>query len=71
MYGCETWTLTNRLENTLNVFERKMLRKICGPIQENNVWRARNNRELSELFGCETIVSAVKSSRLRTRNEDG
>ena len=65
MYGCETWTLTNRLENTLNVFERKMLRKICGPIQENNVWRARNNRELSELFGCETIVSAVKSSRLR------
>src|SRR5262249_6622850 len=42
-----------------------MLRKICGPIQENNVWRARNNRELSELFGCETIVGAIKSSRLR------
>lgn len=65
LYGCETWTLTNRHENVLNVFERKMLRKICGPIQENNVWRARNNRELSELFGCETIVGAIKSSRLR------
>ena len=75
MYGSETWTLTNKHENMLNTFERKMLRRICGPIQENNVWRTRNNRELSELFGCETIVGAIKSSRLRwaghvTRMED-
>ena len=64
MYGSETWTLTTKHENTLNNFERKMLRRICGPIQEGNVWRTRNNRELSKLFGCETIVGAIKSSRL-------
>ena len=65
MYGSETWALTTKHKNTLNTFERKMLRGICGPIQENNVWRTRNNKELSELFGCETIVGAIKSYRLR------
>lgn len=38
-----------------------MLRKICGPIQENNVWRPRNNREQSELFRCETVVGTINS----------
>src|SRR6202012_2350336 len=56
MYGSGTWTLTTKHENTLNTFKRKMLRRIRGPIQENNVWRTRNNRELSELFCCETII---------------
>jgi len=33
-YGSETWTLTKSNENLLRIFERKMLRKIYGPIQE-------------------------------------
>ncbi len=57
MYGCETWTLTGSLGNTLNVLERKILRKVCdGPIQENNVWKIWNYEELSDLFGSEIIV---------------
>ena len=33
-YGSETWTLTKSDEN-LRIFERKILQKIYGPIQEN------------------------------------
>ena len=65
MYGSETWTTTDKQENKLNAYERKMLRKICGPIKENDVWRIRMNRELGELFGDETIVGAIKAARLR------
>jgi len=32
-YGCEAWTLTNRDEQYLRIFERRILRKIFGPVQ--------------------------------------
>jgi hypothetical protein len=31
LYGCETWSLTLREENRLNVFENKVLRRIFEP----------------------------------------
>jgi hypothetical protein len=37
LYGFETWVLTKREENQLLVFERKVLRTICGPKIENGV----------------------------------
>ena len=41
-YGCEAWTLTSRNEQLLRIFERKILRKIFSPIQdENGFWRIR------------------------------
>jgi len=33
-YGCEAWTLTSRYEQQLRIFERKILRKIFGPVQD-------------------------------------
>jgi hypothetical protein len=39
MYGCESWSLTKNEENKINVFERKILRKIYGPTNDNGVWR--------------------------------
>jgi hypothetical protein len=33
-YGSETWTLTKSDENSLRIFERKILRKIYRPVQE-------------------------------------
>ena len=33
-YGSETWTLKKSDENLLRIFERKILRKIYGPVQE-------------------------------------
>ena len=34
IYGAETWTLTKSDENSLRIFERKIMGKIYGPIQE-------------------------------------
>ena len=38
-YGSESWTLTMEKETALAVFERKILRKIYGPVKENELWR--------------------------------
>jgi hypothetical protein len=48
-YGSETWTLTMEEERALAVFERKILRKIYGPVKENEMWRIRQNDELENL----------------------
>jgi hypothetical protein len=46
-YGCEAWTLTNRDELHLRIFERRILRKIFGSGQnEDGSWRIRMNYEL-------------------------
>jgi len=34
-YESETWTLTKRDRKQLNVFERKMYRRILGPVYDN------------------------------------
>jgi hypothetical protein len=31
LYGCETWSLTLRVECRLRVFENRVLRRIFGP----------------------------------------
>ena len=65
IYGCEAWTLTSRNEQQLRIFERKILRKIFDPIQdENGIWRIRKNHELNELIGNADIVRFIKSRRL-------
>ena len=64
-YGCETWTLTSRNEQQLRIFERNILRKIFGPVQdENGIWRIRKNRELNEHIGNAGIVRFIKSRRI-------
>jgi hypothetical protein len=30
LYGCETWSLTLRVEHRLKVFENRVLRKVFG-----------------------------------------
>jgi hypothetical protein len=49
-YGSETWTLTKSDENLLRILERKILRKIYGPVQEGDIWRIRYNEELNRLI---------------------
>ena len=64
-YGCEAWTLTSRNELKLRILERKILRKIFGPIQdENGIWRIRKNHELNELIGNADIERFIKSRRM-------
>jgi hypothetical protein len=47
-YGSKTWILTKREENQLLVFERKVLRTICGPKIEISVNRRRYKLELDK-----------------------
>jgi hypothetical protein len=35
-YASETWSLTNRDRKQLNIFERKVYRRILGPVCDNN-----------------------------------
>jgi len=34
LYGCETWSVTLKEENILNVFENRVLRTLFGPKSE-------------------------------------
>jgi len=64
-YGCEAWTLTNRDEQYLRIFERRISRKIFGPVQnEDGFWRIRMNYELNDLIKTADIVRFVKSKRM-------
>ena len=50
MFGAETWVLSKADELCLGVFERKILRRIYGPICEGAAWRSRYNEELYHLY---------------------
>jgi hypothetical protein len=47
-YASETWTITKRDRKQLNVFERKVYRKILGPVydSEKQNWRVLTNKEI-------------------------
>ena len=67
MYGSETWTLTTKNQLALETLERKILRKIYGPLRDKKTgeWRARYNQELYELYNDQTFTGAIRSQRLR------
>jgi sorting nexin-29 len=64
-YGAETWCITTKEEQLLLLFERKILRKIFGPVQVNGVWRRRYNFELQGMLNEPDILRFIKVSRLR------
>jgi hypothetical protein len=64
-YGYEAWTLTNRDKQYLRIFERRILRKIFGPVEnEDGSWRIRMTYELNELIGNADIVRFIKCRRI-------
>ena len=64
-YASETWVLSKTNERQLAVFERKILRKIYGPLNEGGVWRRRYNQELYDLYRDPDVIQVIKISRLR------
>jgi len=64
-YGCEAWTLTDRDEMYLRIFECRILRKIFGPVQnDDGSWRIGMNYELNKLIENADIVRFIKSGRI-------
>jgi len=56
--------MTNKEEQALLIFERKIFRRIFGPKYENGEWKSRTNRELEELSKGENIVKWMKGQRI-------
>jgi hypothetical protein len=47
MYGSQTWVLKLFDISALSAFERKILRKMYGPIKERGECRIRHNKAVS------------------------
>jgi hypothetical protein len=65
MYGAETWILSKADESRLGVFERKILRRIYGPVCEGTTGRSRYNEELYRLYDETDLVTSIRITRLR------
>jgi hypothetical protein len=58
LYGCETWSPTLKEENSLRVFENRVLRRIFGSKRDEvtGEWRKLNNEELHDLYSLPSII---------------
>jgi hypothetical protein len=70
LYGCEIRSLTVREEHNLRVFENRALRRIFGPKRDGVMgsWRKLHNEECHYLYSSPSIISIIKSRRMRWRN---
>ena len=66
-YASETWTLTKRDRKQLNIFERKVYRRILGPVYDNEKenWRILTNKEIYARVKKPTIIETIRLNRLR------
>ena len=62
--GAEAWTVTEKEEQPVLIFERKIFRRIYGAKYENGEWKSRANRELEEMSKGENIVKWIKGQRV-------
>jgi hypothetical protein len=65
-YASETWTLSKRDRKQLNVFERKVYRRILGPVydSEKETWRILINKEIYASVKKPTIRETIRLNRL-------
>ena len=62
----ETWTLTKRDRKQLSVFQRKVYRRILGPVYDNEKenWRILTNKEIYANVKKPAIIEAIRLNRL-------
>ena len=65
-YASETWTLTKRDRKQLNVFERKVYKRLLGPVYDNEKenWRILTNKEIYASVKKPTIIETIRLNRL-------
>ena len=56
--------MTEREEQAVLIFERKIFRRMYGPKSENGEWKSGTNRELGEMSKGENIVKWIKGQRI-------
>jgi hypothetical protein len=61
-YASETGTLTKRDTKQLNIFERKVYRRILGPVydSEKHNWRILTNKEIYASVKKPTIIETIR-----------
>jgi hypothetical protein len=64
-YGAETWSCTVADKNAHRFFERRIFRKVFGPVRDRGEWRIRHNEVLNELIEGRDIVRFMKPQRIR------
>jgi len=65
-YASETWILTKRDRKQMNIFERKVYRRILGPAYDNEKenWRILTNKEIHAIVRKPTITEKIRLNRL-------
>jgi hypothetical protein len=65
-YSSETWILTKRDRKQINIFERKMYRRILGPVYDNEKVNCRilTNKEIYGMVKKTTITETIRLNRL-------
>ena len=63
-YASDTWTLPKSDERQLNIFERRIVRQIFGPLEEGGAWRKSYNLELYHLYDEPDVITSIKLKRL-------
>jgi hypothetical protein len=63
--GCETRSLSKKSENAINIFERKILSQIHGPVKEDEQWRTRYSKELYEAYQQLDLLTSIELKRLQ------
>jgi hypothetical protein len=57
--------MTKKIENIIDSYERKILRRILGPINYTETWRIRYNKEIYILYGDPELSTVIKLRRLQ------
>ena len=65
-YASETWTLTKRGREQLNIFERKVYSRILGQVYDNGKenWRILANKEIYARVKKPTTIETIRLNRL-------
>ena len=65
-FASETWILTNTDRKQMNIFERKVYRRILGPVYDNEKenWRILTNKEIYAIVKKPTITETIRLNRL-------
>jgi hypothetical protein len=65
LYGCETWSLTLKVEHRQRVFANRALARVFGRKRDNMTggWRKLHNEGLHDLYSSPSIIRIIKSRR--------